>query len=90
MIDPDVLARFEAIVDDSGVAGMIEGLLPIGVRPRQLSVRTLVVGVLAALCDHRPAHLSRVHRALVDLCQADKVRLGVLVDFHGVPRQLTR
>ncbi|MHB8497736.1 MAG: hypothetical protein ACYDES_07030 [Acidimicrobiales bacterium] len=89
MIDPDVLARFEAIVDDSGVAGVIEGLLPIGVRPRQLAVRSLVVGMLAALRDHRPAHLSRVHRALVDLCHPDKVRLGIVVDFHGVPHQLT-
>ena len=89
MTDPDVLARFEAIVDDSGVAGMIEGLLAIGVRPRQLAVRTLVIGMLATLCDHRPAHLSRVHRALIDLCHPDKVRLGVVVDFHGAPHQLT-
>ncbi len=45
------LAAFEEITDISGVAPRIEATLPIGVRPRQLSVRTL----LAGMCLARPA-----------------------------------
>ena len=36
---------FEAIIDASGVAPRIEAILPIGVRARQLSVRTLLAGM---------------------------------------------
>jgi hypothetical protein len=32
------------VIDASGVAPRIEALLPIGVRPRQLRVRTLLTG----------------------------------------------
>jgi hypothetical protein len=48
------VAAFEAIIDDAGVAPPLEALLPVGVRPRQLSVRTMLVGVLLALFDGRP------------------------------------
>ena len=58
------LAAFEKIIDASGVAPRIEALLPIGVRPRQLTVRTLLAGMCLAQADHRPAHLTRVHQAL--------------------------
>src|SRR5260370_18199375 len=34
------VAAFEAVIDDSGVAGRMEAILPIGVRARQLTVRT--------------------------------------------------
>jgi hypothetical protein len=59
------------------------------VRPRQLEVRTLLLGVLLAIADDRPAHLSRVHRALVGLAAAEQWRLGVLVSWHGRPHLLT-
>ena len=36
---------FEAVIDASGVAPRIEAALPVGVRPRQLSVRTLLAGL---------------------------------------------
>ena len=36
-------------------------------RPRQLSVRTLLAGMCLAQADHRPAHLTRVHQALTSL-----------------------
>lgn len=64
-------------------------LLPVGVRPRQLSVRTLLVGMLLSQADGRPAHLVRVHAALVALSEADRRRLGVVVDWHGGPHTLT-
>jgi hypothetical protein len=68
---------------------VLEALLPLGVRPRQLRVRTLFVGLLVALADDRPAHLRRAHDALVGLSRADRLRLGVLVDWRGVEHLLT-
>ena len=83
------LERCEAIIDASGVAPLIESKLAVGVRPRQLSVRTLLVGIAATISDGRPAHLVRVHRALVSLSETDQERLGVLVAWHGVIHRLT-
>lgn len=83
-----VLATYEAIVDASGVAPPLEALLPIGVRPRQLSVRTMLVGIHLALSDGRPAHLSRVHNALVRLDLEDRRRLGVVVEWKNGPHLL--
>ena len=68
MSDPIDLARLEALLDDDGVAGEIirlEARLPIGVRPRQLRVRSLVLGMLLCQAEHRPAHLSRIHAAQI-------------------------
>ena len=53
------LTAFEEIIDASGVAPRIEAALPIGVRPRQLTVRALLAGMCLAQADHRPAHLIR-------------------------------
>ena len=83
------LAALEAVIDASGVAPRIEALLPIGVRPRQLTVRTLLAGMCLAQADHRPAHLTRVHQALVSLPQDEQRRLGVLADWKHGPHQLT-
>jgi hypothetical protein len=80
---------FEAVIDASGVAPRIEAALPIGVRPRQLSVRTLLAGMCFAQADHRPAHLSRVHQVLVSLPQDEQRRLGVIADWKHGPHQLT-
>jgi hypothetical protein len=87
--DPAALAVLEAIVDRSRVAERIEALLPVGVRPRQLGTRTLLVGILLALTDHRPAHLTRVHQALTGLPDADRIRLGVLADWKSGRHLLT-
>ena len=54
----------EDIIDGSGIRRGIEALLPAGVRRRQLSVRTLLLGMQLTLADGRPAHLTRVHAAL--------------------------
>jgi hypothetical protein len=83
------LARLEAIIDASGVPGRIEMLLPIGVRPRQLSVRTLLLGTLITLADERPAHLVRIHQALIGLPEADRRRLGVIASWKTGPHELT-
>jgi hypothetical protein len=83
------LAVFEEVIDTSGVAPRIEVLLPAGVRPRQLRVRTLLAGMCLAQADHRPAHLTRVHQALTALPEDDQRRLGVLADWKHGPHQLT-
>ena len=64
-------------------------MLPAGVRPRQLSVRTLLAGMCLTQADHRPAHLTRVHQALTSLPEDDQRRLGVIADWKHGPHQLT-
>jgi hypothetical protein len=61
------LTALEEAAGASGVAARIEAMLPIGVRRRQLTARTLLLGMLITLADHRPAHLTRIHRALTAL-----------------------
>ena len=79
------LPVLEEIIDRSGVAPRIELLLPIGVRARQFLARTLLLGMLIVLADHRPAHLTRVHHALISLPEADQRRLGVLARTGNRP-----
>ena len=83
------LPVLEEIIDRAGVAPRIELLLPIGVRARQLLVRTLLLGMLIVLAGHRPAHLTRVHQALTALPEDDQRRLGVLADWKYGPHLLT-
>jgi hypothetical protein len=83
------LAAFEEIIDASAAAARIEAMLPAGVRPRQLRVRTLLAGMCLAAADHRPAHLTRVHQALTALGEDDQRRLGVIADWKHGPHLLT-
>jgi len=83
------LAALEAIVDACGVAPAIEALLPAGARRRQLTVRTLLTGMLLVLDDDRPAQLTRVRAALIALPEADQIRLGVIAEWKTGPHQLT-
>jgi hypothetical protein len=83
------LAAFEEIIDASGAAPRIEAMLPLGVRARQLSVRTLLAGMCLTQADGRPAHLTRVHQALTALGQDDQRRLGVIADWKNGPHRLT-
>ncbi len=83
------LPTLEEITDRSGIAPRIELLLPTGVRARQLAVRTLLLGMLLVLTGHRPAHLTRVHQALVTLPEDDQQRLGVVADWKHGPHRLT-
>jgi hypothetical protein len=83
------LAVLENIIDASGVAPAIEALLPAGVRHRQLTVRTLFPGMMLALADDRPAHLTRVYQALTALPGPDQARLGVTDSWRTGPHLLT-
>ena len=83
------LAASGEIIDASGVAPRIEAILPTGVRPRQLTARTLLAGMCLAQADHRPAHLTRVHQALVSLPEYHQRRLGVIADWKHGPHLLT-
>ena len=86
------LARLEALLDDPGLARAIaevEALLPIGVRQRQLRVRSFLLGAACCLFDGRPAHLRRVHEALISLPDPDKARLGILAEGQGVTHLVT-
>jgi hypothetical protein len=80
---------FEEIIDASGVAPRIEAMLPVGVRVRQLRVRTLLAGMCLTQADGRPAHLTRVHQALTALSEDDQRRLGVIADWKHGPHLLT-
>ena len=63
--------------------------MPSGGRPRQLSVRTLLLGLLLAIGDGRCGQLTRVHRALVSLPERHKRRLGVIARWRNGDHQLT-
>jgi hypothetical protein len=83
------LAASEQIIDASGAAPRIDAMLPAGVRPRQLSARTLLAGMCLTQADHRPAHVTRVHQALTSLPEDEQWRLGVITDWKHGPHQLT-
>ena len=89
MTGPATLTAIEDIIDGSGVAAAIEALLPIGVRHRQLTARALLTGMMLALDDDRPAHLTRVHAALTTLPAGDQARLGIAEEWKTGPHQLT-
>jgi hypothetical protein len=82
------LARAESIVDASEVASTLERALGVGVRARQLCVRTLLVGIVLTLGRGRPAHLRAIWRTLIGLEGADQERLGVLVTWHAGSHRL--
>jgi hypothetical protein len=86
---PATLTKIEDIIDSSGTPPRIEALLPIGVRHRQLSVRTLFLGMHLALDSRQPAHLTRIHEILTALPRPDQARLGVIEDWRTGPHQLT-
>jgi hypothetical protein len=83
------LAVIEDIIDASGIAPAIEALLPPAARRRQLTARTLLTGMLLALTDRRPAHLTEVRNVLTSLPGPDQERLAVIADWKTGPHQLT-
>jgi hypothetical protein len=89
MTSPALLTRLEDIIDTSGSAPRIEALLPAGARHRQLSVRTLLLGMDLVLDSRQPAHLTRVHEVLIALPGPDQARLGITEEWKTGPHQLT-
>ena len=83
------LPALEEVIDASGTAARVEGMLPSGACSRQLSVRTLLLGMMLTLADGRPAHLTRVHRALTGLPEGEQRRPGVLAAWADGPHLLT-
>lgn len=83
------LAVIEQIVSGSGVAEATGLMLPAGVRERQLKAGTLLTGMMLALADGRPAHLTRILEALTGLPEDDQKRLGVTAQWKTGPHQLT-
>jgi hypothetical protein len=59
------------------------------VRPRQLSVRTLIVGMTLTMLDGRDALLSNVHKKLLALPGSAQRRLGVIAQWRDGPHTLT-
>ncbi len=83
------LARVEQIIDASGQGIAIEARLPVGVRPRQLKARTLLIGMTLAMLAGRDALLTNVHAALRGLPDTDQRRLGVIVPCKHAEHELT-
>lgn len=83
------LALVERIVDASQTAERIEARLPVGVRPRQLRVRTLMIGMTLTMLAGRDALLTNVLHALLALPETDRRRLGVITDRKGAEHELT-
>jgi hypothetical protein len=82
------LERIEEIIDVSGVAD-IELLLPTGVRPRQLKVTTLLIGMTLAARAGREAFLTDVHTTLTALPEGVQRRLGVIARWPDGEHRLT-
>ncbi len=67
----------------------IELLLPVGVRPRQLTARTLLLGMTLAMRTGRDALLTGVLATLGELPAAEQRRLGVIADWREGEHQLS-
>jgi hypothetical protein len=83
------VSRVEEIVDASGAAERIEVLLPVGVRPRQLRARTLLIGMVLAMLAGCDALLTNILRTLLELSEADRRRLGAIAQWNDAEHQLT-
>jgi len=77
------LAWAEAAVDRSNVAPFIERAVPVALQ-RQLSIRTLLLGIVVTAMEERPLMLSWVWTTLCELEPEDQRRLGVIgTTVHG-------
>ncbi|MFZ0378548.1 MAG: hypothetical protein WAL38_12025 [Solirubrobacteraceae bacterium] len=82
----DDLDRIEEIINAAGVADL-ELLLPTGVRPRQLRLTTLLIGMTLTARAGRPAFMRAVHTTLTVLPESVQRRLGVIATWkHGEHR----
>lgn len=94
MIPAVEVRRVEAVVDRSGLVDELEALLrprdPISGRhngrPRDISVRTYLIGVLLAAGHGKNMHLRRVHWVLTnDISRTQQDRLGIRFRRRGDP-----
>jgi hypothetical protein len=83
------LPELEAVLESCDVLELIEAAMPKGGRPRQLAVRTLLLGFMLAASEDRPAHLTRAHAALASLPTTERSRLGVTATWRERPHELT-
>ena len=83
------LASIERVIASSGAGETIGQILPASARSRQLTAGTLLTGMMLALADGRPAHLTRARQALISLPEDDQKRLGVIEEWKDGPHQLT-
>ncbi|MCB1256753.1 MAG: hypothetical protein KDB26_06595 [Microthrixaceae bacterium] len=86
MIPAVEIRRAEAIIDRSGLVDELEELLRPGGngRPRDISVRTSLVGVLLTAGHGKNLHLRQVHRVLTrDISRTQQDRLGVRFERRG-------
>jgi len=83
------LERVQEIIDACAITKRIELLLPIGVRPRQLKIPTLLIGMTLTMLDGRDALLSNVHKTLLALPVVEQLRLGVIAHWKTGPHTLT-
>lgn len=74
----DLCGDVEACIDASGVAELLEGLLPRGGRPREISVRTFLVGMLLAVRAGMAPHIEKARWVLSELPAPTRRRLGVI------------
>ena len=83
------LARVEEVIDAAAITKRIEMLLPAGVRPRQLKMRTLLIGMTLTMREGRDALLTGVHKTLLALPAEAQHRLGVIATWKHGPHTLT-
>lgn len=81
------VARAIDLIDASGVAPLLEDLLPAGGRPRSLTVRPLLVALLLLAQSGEPTYLNRIPRLLNNLPRHAKLELGI--PDTGVTRRVT-
>jgi len=70
------LAAFEAVVEASGVATLLDDRRPQGGRVAQLSAKAVLVALMLGIDRHKSGHLSGAHEALADLSVAERIRIG--------------
>ncbi|MDA8368175.1 MAG: hypothetical protein M0Z62_14685 [Actinomycetota bacterium] len=77
------------MIATSGVARLLEELMPSGGRPRQLRVGTVLLAMAFSIDEGRPAHLMAGWRTLEDLPGATRLRLGSAVTRTGTAHDAT-
>jgi hypothetical protein len=77
------LAVAENLIDTSGVVPILDSLMPTGVKRRQLSVRTVLLGFLLTARKKQPLYLTNVIENLRELPVDVQRRLGVVAVIQG-------